>query len=81
MINTENDFALIRRILFTKPTILEYQMASRVARSIKSEQQAIIDDSLVRSPLEKPSKFDTNVIIHYTYEKRFQSNEKYIHQL
>lgn len=75
MIYTENDFASIRQTLLTKPTIPEYQIASRVARFIKSEPQEIIDDPLVKSRLEKPSKFESNLIIHYTYEKRFQSNK------
>ena len=81
MINNENDFIFLRQTLLTKPTIHEYQIASRIAKSIKSEPDEIIDDPLVRSQLDKPSKFDTNVIIHYTYEQRFQSNKKYIHQL
>ncbi len=70
----------MRRTLLTKPTIPEYQIASRIAKSIKFEQDEIVDDPLVRSRLDKPSKLDTNVIIHYTHEQRFQSNKKYIHQ-
>ncbi len=31
--------------------------------------------------LNKKSKFDNNLIIHYTYEKRLKNNKKTIHQL
>ena len=81
IINNDNDFTCLRQTLLTKPTIPEYQIASRIAKFIKSEPDATIDDPLVKSRIDKPSKFDTNVIIHYTYEQRFQSNKKYIHQL
>lgn len=71
----------MRRTLLTKPTIPEHQIASRIAKSIKCEQDEIVDDPSIRSWLDKPSKFDTNVIIHNTHKQRFQSNKKYIHQL
>jgi hypothetical protein len=82
MITTENDFTFIRRILLDKPTIPEYQLAERIAKSINttgSEQE--VDNPLVKARLNKRSKFDTNTIIHYTYEKRLQSNKKDMHQL
>ena len=81
MINTEKDYSFIRQTLLSKPTIPEYQIASRIAKSIPFERYEIVDDPLVRSRLDKPSKFDTNIIIHYTYEKRFQCNNIYLHQL
>ena len=80
-INNENDFALLRQILLTKPTVHEYQIASRIAQSIKFEPDQTVDDPLVQLRLDKPSKFDTNVIIHYTHETRFQSHKEYIHRI
>ena len=80
-INNEKDFALLRQILLTKPTVPEYQIASRIAQCIKFEPDQTVDDPLVRSRLDKPSKFDTNVIIHYTHETRFQSHKEYIHRI
>jgi hypothetical protein len=79
MITTENDFTFIRRILLDKPTIPEYQLAERIAKSINttgSEQE--VDNPLVKARLNKRSKFDTNIIIHYTFEKRLQSNNCYM---
>jgi hypothetical protein len=40
-----------------------------------------IDNPLVKIRLQKQIKFDTNLIIHYTYEKRLQTNKTGIHQL
>ena len=73
MINTENDYAFIRRSLLNKPTIPEYQIASRIAKTIHVDGKAEVDNPLVKARLGKQSKFDTNLIIHYTYEKRLQS--------
>jgi len=80
MINTENDFARIRYLLINRPTIPEYQIASRVAKAIKNDPTEEINDPLVKVRLNKQSKFDNNLIIHYTYEKRLQNNNKAIHQ-
>jgi hypothetical protein len=40
-----------------------------------------VDDTLTQARLSKQTKFDTNLIIHYTHEKRFRSNKKDIHHL
>ena len=81
MINTEKDYSFIRQTLLSKPTLPEYQIASRIAKFIQFERDEIVEDPLIRSRLDKPSKFDNNLIIHYTYEKRFQCNKRYFHQL
>ena len=44
-------------------------MASRTARALKNGPQQDVDNSLVRAQLGKRSKYDTNLIIHYTHEK------------
>ena len=75
MINTEKDYSFIRQTLLRKPTISEYQIASRIAKSIQLDRDETVEDPLVRSRFDKPSKFETNLIIHYTYEKRFQCNK------
>jgi hypothetical protein len=80
-IHTENDFASLRYVLLNRPTIPEYQLASRVAKAIKNNPTEEINDPLVKARLNKQSKFDNNLIIHYTYEKRLQSNKTAIHHL
>jgi hypothetical protein len=49
-------------------------MASRIAKAIETNRNEEADDPLVRARLNKQSKFDNNLIIHYIYEKRLQSN-------
>jgi len=78
---SENDFAFIRRVWLDKPTIPEYQIASRIAKSIHNGSEDKVDNPLVKARLGKQKKFDTNIIIHHTYEKRLQSDKKASHQL
>jgi hypothetical protein len=73
-INSEHDFARLRCLLLNRPTIPEHQIASRIAKAIKNNPKEEINDSLVKARLNKQLKFDTNLIIHYTYEKRHQNN-------
>jgi hypothetical protein len=81
MIHTENDFTRIRYVLLNRPTISEYQIASRATKAINDDPTEEIIDPLVKAQLNKQSKFNTNLIIHYTYENRLQSNKNSIHQL
>ncbi len=55
--------------ILDRPTIPEYQIASRLSKAIKNNRNEETNDSLVKAHLNKQSKFDNNVIIHYTYEK------------
>jgi hypothetical protein len=80
-IHTENEFARLRYLLLNRPTITEYQIALRAAEAIKNNPNEDINDPLVKAQLNKQSKFDNNLIIHYTNEKRLQSNKNAIHQL
>jgi hypothetical protein len=73
-IHNENDFVRLRYLLLNRPTIPEHQIASRLAKAIKNNPTEEINDPLVKARLNKQSKFDNNIIIHYTYEKRLQNN-------
>jgi hypothetical protein len=79
-INTENDFARLRCLILNRHTIPKYQIASRLATAIKNNPTEEINDPLVKARLNKQSKFDSNLIIHYTYKKRLQKNKNAIHQ-
>jgi hypothetical protein len=81
MINSQNDFDLIRCMLLNKPTIPEYQTASQIEKTIAPNSKHVDENPSMQGRLTKQTKFDTNLIIHYTYEKRLQSNKKEIHQL
>lgn len=64
-----------------KPTIPEHQIASRIAKTIENNVKEVLDNPLVEVRLHTENKFNTNTIIHYTYEKRFQRNKRDFHQL
>jgi hypothetical protein len=81
IITNQSDFVFIRQILLRKPTITGYQLASRIANSIDADSRENVDTLSLKTRLQKQTKFATNLIIHYTYEKRLQSNKKDIHQL
>ena len=68
-------------MLLSKPTIPEYQMASRIATSIDLNSTDEINSTLAQIQLAKQTKFEKRLIIHYTHEKRLQSNKKDIHNL
>ncbi len=72
----ESGFHYIRCILLNKPTISEYQIASRIAKTINIDSEEEVDNLLVKARLRKQAKFDNNLIIHYTHEKQLQSNKK-----
>jgi hypothetical protein len=52
-IHTENDFARLRYLLLNRPTIPEYQIASRAAEAIENSPNEEMTDPLVKSRLYK----------------------------
>ena len=64
------DFVKIRHELLYKPTVPEYQMASQLAKTIDINSKEEVNDPLVRIRLDKVSKWTTNLIVHYTHERR-----------
>ncbi len=81
MMISKNDFIFIRHRLLNKPTIPEYQIVARIAKAINIEAGEETDNPLVKARLQKQTKFDSNLIFHYTHEKRLQCNKTDIHQL
>ncbi len=69
LITCEHDFAFIRRILLDKPTISEYQIASRIAKTIHVDSKEDVDNGLVKTGLGEQNESNTNLIIHFTHEK------------
>jgi hypothetical protein len=49
--HTENDFARLRYPSLNRPTILEYQIASRIAKTIENNPTEVISDPLVKAQL------------------------------
>jgi hypothetical protein len=81
LIANPNDFLFVRSYILNRPTATEYQIASRIAKTIDSLKNNTIDDPLVRTRLNKVSNSDRNLIIHYTHEARLATYKKHIHQL
>ena len=81
MINNENDFVTMRHRLMNQPTIPQYQIATRVAKTIDVNSEEEVNDPLVEARLNKQSKRISNLIIHYTHVRRLASYKKEIHQL
>ncbi|CAF0779037.1 unnamed protein product [Rotaria sordida] len=81
MIHNENDSVTIRRELLHKLTIPKYRIASRLAKTIDTNFKHEVNDPLVKIRLDKIPKWTTNLIIHYTHERRLSTYKKDIHQL
>ncbi len=81
MIANLNDFLFVRSYILNRPTLIEHQLASRIAKTTNPLKNDTIDDPLVRMRLKKLSNSDRNLIVHYTHEVRLGTYKKHIHQL
>ena len=84
MVNTyrsEKDFVKNRRELLNKPTIQEIAIQSSISKASCSSNEESISESTVQSRKKPPSKWDSNLIIHYSYENRLSTYKNDIHQL
>ena len=68
--NNDNDFADIRREVLNKSTASEYQIASRIVKTMDIKPKQGLNDPLVNVRLNKQSKWISNLTIHYKYEQR-----------
>lgn len=82
LIESKCYFEMIRSNLLNRPTPTELQMAARIARATDQHSIEKSDPtSAVSSKQKQKSKWDSNLIIHYKHEKRFETLKKDIHQL
>ncbi len=81
LIDNEHDFKFLRDHFLYKPTVSEYQIASRIANTINQNTTETIDDPLIQIRLRQKSKWDDNVILHNKHEAHFASYKQDIHQL
>jgi hypothetical protein len=58
MIKSENNFAFIRPYLLNKPTIPEYWIAKRIAKTIDVNSKEKVDNPLVKAQLHNPLRTD-----------------------
>jgi hypothetical protein len=81
LIADPNDFLFVRSYILNRPTLIEYQLASRIAKTTDTLKNDTIDDPLARMQLKKLSNSDRNLIVHYTHEARLGTYKKHIHRL
>ncbi len=66
--------------LLNRPTTIEHQVASRIAKTIDPHKNDTTDDPLVRIRLKKLFDSNQNLIIHYIHEAQLATYKKHIHQ-
>jgi hypothetical protein len=81
LIDNKHDFMFIRRYLLNQPTVIELQVASRIATVVDLQHPDTVDNPLVKARLNKNSKWKDPLIIHYEHEVRLESYNKDIHKL
>jgi hypothetical protein len=81
LIANQNDVLFVRSYILNRTTATEYEITSRIAKTIDPFKNDRINDSLVRMRLNKVPKSDRNLIIHNTHEARLGTYKKHIHQL
>ena len=82
LIESESYFQLIRSNILKRTTATELEVAARIAKATDHHDMGTIDaSSAVSTKRKQNSKWDNNLIIHYTHEKRFETLKKDIHQL
>jgi hypothetical protein len=71
LIESDSYFQLIRSNFLNRPTAAEFRIAAGIAKATDHHDIETIDT--VSTKRKQNSKWDTNLIIHYTHEKRFES--------
>ena len=64
-----------------KLTIPEIALQARISNATNFNNATTIHQSILPSTNKKPSKWNTNLIIHYTHENRLINSKKDIHRI
>ena len=74
LIESESYFQLIRSNILKRTTATELEVAARIAKATDHHDMGTIDaSSAVSTKRKQNSKWDNNLIIHYSHEKRFET--------
>jgi hypothetical protein len=76
LIINPNDFLFVRSYILNRPTLIEHQLASRIAKTTDPLKNDTIDDPLVRMRLKKLPNSDRNLIGPYTHKARLATYKK-----
>ncbi|CAF1538743.1 unnamed protein product, partial [Adineta ricciae] len=77
----EQDFVKKRRELLNRPTIQEIAIQSSISKASCGSNKESRSESMVQFHKAGPSKWDSNVIIHYSHESRLSTYRRDVHQL
>jgi hypothetical protein len=72
-IATENHFTFVRSNVLNRPTAIEHQIASRIAKAIDPLRNETNDDPLNRIRINRELTSFNYLIIHYTHKERFRT--------
>ncbi len=76
-INDENNFPLLRQKILAQPTAKQAEVAISAAsvNIARNQQNGVMETSIKRNK----DKFQNNLFVHYTYEKRLKGLAREIH--
>jgi hypothetical protein len=80
-ITNQSHMKRLHDFYLNRPTVPQYQLASRIATAHLTNPTEELDNSSVQIQLNKQTKFNNNIITHFTYEDRLRNNKKDIHKL
>jgi hypothetical protein len=72
-IATENHFTFVRSNVLNRPTAIEHQIVSRIAKAIDPLLNETNADPSVRITINRELTSFHYLIIHYTHEERFRT--------
>ncbi|CAF1601120.1 unnamed protein product, partial [Adineta ricciae] len=70
-----------RRELLNKPTIQGIAIQSSIYKASRGSNEESMSESMVQFHKTGSSKWDSNMIIHYSHESRLSTYERDVHQL
>jgi hypothetical protein len=60
---------------------MEKRIQSKTNETMTNKNNDNETDTNIQPPITKPSKWDTNLILHYTHEQRLESVKRDIHHI
>ncbi|CAF0797077.1 unnamed protein product [Adineta ricciae] len=78
-IHGENEFRANQQKMLNIPTIPEYRMAPKININKATPDHESVKTNVPKTKSTKCSKWDNQLIIHYTHEQRFQKYKRDLH--
>jgi hypothetical protein len=81
MIHDENEYLFLRRQILAISTTNEHARANRIASQMDYNQINSTIDPIVKVKLLNRQQKYKSIIVHYTYERRFDHYKSQIHHI